>query len=211
MTPRDRWPSLAAGIYGIIDTAFTSDPAGFARALVAGGIRVLQLRAKEGVDRERLRELVDCAHAADALVIVNDDVAAAELADGVHLGQEDAAVLDLAAVRSRLSEKVLGLSCGTAEEAVSAQRVGADYVGVGPMFATASKTDAGPPIGAEGVARVVRACTIPVVAIGGIDQGRLAEVRKSGAAMAAMISALTRGNDVAATAAALVRAWTALC
>ena len=206
MLPRERWPSLADGIYAIVDTAVTADPVAFGRGLVAGGVRVVQLRAKHGVDLAQLRGLVECAHAAGAIVIVNDDVEAARFADGIHLGQEDAALLDLPALRVALAEKVVGLSCGTPAEADAAHRAGADYVGVGPMFATSTKADAGPPIGIEGVAAVVRASSAPVVAIGGIDASRLADVRASGATMAAMISALA-APDVAARARELVALW----
>ncbi len=209
MTPRERWPSLADGIYAIVDTACTADPVGFGCALVAGGIRVVQLRAKDGIDPVQLRALVGCAHAGGALVIVNDDVEAARSADGVHLGQEDAALVDLAALRLALADKVIGLSCGTPAEAGIANAAGADYLGVGPMFATASKSDAGDPIGVAGVAAVVRASAVPVVAIGGIDRSRLADVRASGARMAAMISELAGAIDAVATARALVAAWEA--
>lgn len=207
MLPRERWPSLADGIYAIVDTAVTADPVSFGRDLVAGGIRVVQLRSKRGVDPVQLRALVACAHAAEAIVLVNDDVEAARFADGIHLGQEDAALLDLPALRAALEDKVVGLSCGTPPEADAANRLGADYLGVGPMFATASKVDAGDPIGVEGVAAVVRASAVPVVAIGGIDGSRLAHVRASGATMAAMISALATGGDVAARARELIAIW----
>lgn len=206
MTPRERWPSLADGIYAIVDTAVTSDPVGLGRALVAGGIRVLQLRAKGGVDSAQVAELVAVAHAAAAIVIVNDDLEAARAADGVHLGQEDAALIDLRSARAAFADKIIGLSCGTPGEADIANRLGADYVGTGPMFATASKSDAGDPIGIDGVAAVVRASAVPVVAIGGIDGSRLGAVRASGARMAAMISALVAA-DAEANARALVAAW----
>lgn len=206
MTPRERWPSLADGIYAIVDTAVTSDPVAFGQALLAAGIRVLQLRAKAGVDAAQLAALVAAAHAAEAVVIVNDDVAAARAADGLHLGQEDAELVDLRATRLALADKILGISCGTPGEADIANRLGADYVGTGPMFATATKGDAGDPIGAAGIAAVVRASAVPVVAIGGIDGSRLGEVRRSGARMAAMISALA-ASDVEANARALLAAW----
>jgi thiamine monophosphate synthase len=77
------------------------------------------------------------------------------------------------------------------------------------MFATGTKADAGDPIGVTGVAAVVRASAAPVVAIGGIDRSRLADVRASGATMAAMISALTREGDVVGNCRALVAAWEA--
>lgn len=207
MTARARWPALAQGIYAIIDTAVVADPVAFGRSLLAGGIRVIQWRAKRGVDVAALRSLVDAAHAASGVVIVNDDAAAAALADGLHLGQEDAELVDLRALRERLAEKIIGISCGTPDEASTACALPADYLGVGAMFATASKADAGAPIGVAGVASVVRASAVPVVAIGGIDASRLGDVRASGAAMAAMISALGRGDDVAARARTLVSAW----
>jgi thiamine-phosphate pyrophosphorylase len=207
MNSRARWPALAHGIYAIIDTSVVSDPVAFGRGLVAGGIRVLQLRAKRGVDLAMLRSLLDVAHAADAVVIVNDDAGAALLADGLHLGQEDAELVDLRILRDRLADKIVGISCGTPDEAAAACDLPADYLGVGAMFATESKADAGPPIGIAGVASVVRASSVPVVAIGGIDALRLSDVRASGAAMAAMISALGRGDDVEARARTLVQAW----
>jgi thiamine-phosphate pyrophosphorylase len=208
-SPRARWPALADGIYAIVDTSLSPDPVGFAQALIAGGIRVIQLRAKGGVDRAQLRALVACAHAGGALAIVNDDVEAAGLADGVHLGQEDAASIDLRMLRSRFDAKIIGLSCGTGDEARAACELPVDYVGVGPMFATASKSDAGPPIGADGIAAVVQASSVPVVAIGGITAERLSDVRASGAVMAAMISALSHNGDPESAARALVTAWRA--
>lgn len=206
-SPRERWPALCAGIYAIVDTAAVADPVAFTAALVAGGIRVVQLRAKAGVEPGVLRGMLEVAHAAGALVLVNDDVAAARVADGVHLGQEDAALHDLPALRAELGDAVIGLSCGIPAEARAACALGVDYVGVGPIFATASKPDAGEPIGAEGVRAVVVASTVPVVAIGGITRERLAETRGSGAVMAAVISALSHGGDTAAAARALIAAW----
>lgn len=203
---RARWRELAGGIYAIVDTALVPDPVAFGSALLDGGVRVLQLRAKAGVDRGRLRALVAAAHRAHGLVIVNDDVEAARLADGVHLGQEDAELLDLRALRDEFAEKVIGLSCGLPEEARAANPLGLDYYGVGPIFATATKGDAGAPIGVAGVAAVVAASAVPVVAIGGITGARLPEVRASGAAMAAMISALCTAEPEQ-TARALVAAW----
>jgi thiamine-phosphate pyrophosphorylase len=130
-------------------------------------------------------------------------------ADGLHVGQEDAAQLDLAAVRARLGPRVLGISTGGPGEARAALAAGADYVGIGPMFATGSKLDAGPAIGAQGVEAVVRSVTIPVVAIGGITLERLPEVRATGAAMAAVISALAGARDPVRAARAMHDAWAA--
>ncbi|MBV8600527.1 MAG: thiamine phosphate synthase, partial [Candidatus Eremiobacteraeota bacterium] len=86
---------------------------------------------------------------------------------------------------------------------------GADYVGVGSMYPTASKADAGPPIGPAGVRAVVEAVRIPVAAIGGITLERIPEVRATGAAMAAVITAISRAKDRRLAARALVEAWDA--
>ncbi len=146
--------------------------------------------------------------AGGGITIVNDDVALAERADGVHLGQEDAAEHDLRALRARLGTRIIGLSCGTPHEARAADAV-VDYLGVGPIFATASKADAGGPIGVNGVRVVVAATSLPVAAIGGITLGSLGRVRESGAVMAAVISALAASDDPEASARAFVAAWSA--
>lgn len=177
--------------------------------LLDGGIRLVQIRAKAGLKADMLQAIVAAAHAVGARVIVNDDVQLAALADGVHLGQEDAAVLDLPAVRRRLAHRIIGLSCGTPAEARAVPPGLVDYLGVGPIFATASKADAGRPIGVSGVRAVVAATTLPVAAIGGITLEAIARVRESGAAMAAIISAFAREPDAAAAARRCVQAWNA--
>jgi thiamine-phosphate pyrophosphorylase len=146
---------------------------------------------------------------AGAVLIVNDDLDAACEADGVHIGQDDLAMLDRSDVRERLGRRILGISCGTAEEALEAERLGADYVGAGPYNSTSSKHDAGEAIGEEGVRAVARATRLPVAAIGGIDLADLESVARSGARMAAVISAIakpTRG-DAESAARALVEGW----
>jgi thiamine-phosphate pyrophosphorylase len=130
----------------------------------------------------------------------------ARVADGVHLGQEDAAGLDLAAVRSALGDRIIGLSCGTPQEARAVDPALIDYVGIGPVFATGSKHDAGLPIGISGTRAVVAATTLPSAAIGGIGLANIARVRESGATMAAVISALVC-EDPQAAARSLVTAW----
>lgn len=198
-----------AGIYALIDPAQHPDPAAYLDALLRGGIRLFQIRAKGGIAIGLLDALVEPIRAAGGTAIVNDDVALALRADGVHLGQEDAAELDLAAVRAQLGARIVGLSCGTPAEARAVDRAHVDYVGAGPIFATASKTDAGGPIGVNGVRVVVEATPLPVAAIGGIALAALPRVRETGATMAAVISALAGAADPEATARALVRGWTA--
>lgn len=198
------------GIYGIVDAASTHDPLALLDAMLDAGIAVVQYRAKAGVDRAIVRASHARTAAAGAALIVNDDFEAALEADGWHAGQEDLAGRDVRALRARLGRRLFGISCDDAALAQRAQRDGADYVGVGPFAATATKADAGSAIGIAGVAAVVRATSLPVVAIGGIDAENLARVAASGAAMAAVVSAIAKAADPGTAARALVRRWAEL-
>lgn len=175
--------------------------------MLAGGIRVVQYRSKAGIDRDVLRRARERTRACGALLIVNDALELIDLADGVHLGQEDLALIDAGALRRRAGTKIVGISCPDVASAQAAQALGADYIGVGAIYATASKHDAGEPIGPEGVRNAVRAVDVPVVAIGGITLDRIPEVRGTGAAMAAVITAISRAPDPIGAARALVDAW----
>ncbi|HHY96185.1 MAG TPA: thiamine phosphate synthase [Firmicutes bacterium] len=176
------------------------------RAAAAGGATAIQLRGKEMGGRQLyqvgtvLRRL---AKELDLLFIVNDrvDVALAVEADGVHLGQDD---LPLAEARRLLGRKmVIGISVDTVEEALAAQRGGADYLGAGPVFPTTSKTDAGPVMGPDGLQRICAAVCIPVVGIGGVSVYNARQVMEAGAAGLAVMSAIVSAPDVAAAASAL--------
>jgi thiamine-phosphate pyrophosphorylase len=195
------------GVYALFDPAAHADAAAYLDALLRGGIRLVQVRAKAGIARAALRGTVAQIRAAGGTAIVNDDVELALEADGVHLGQEDLAGHDLRALRSRLGARAIGLSCGTPAEARAVPTGLVDYLGAGPIFATASKSDAGGPIGVNGVRVVVEATPLPVAAIGGISLALLPRVRETGAAMAAVISALAAAADPETTARAFVRAW----
>jgi thiamine-phosphate diphosphorylase len=152
------------------------------RAIVAGAT-VVQLRVKASTE-----QVVAAGRGFRALgttFVVNDDVdAALELgADGVHLGQSDAG-----APRARARGLLLGRSATTYEEAVAAD---ADYLGVGPIWATPSKSDAAAPLGLAELERICRAVTVPVIAIGGIDPSNAADCIRAGAAGVAVIRAAT--------------------
>ena len=168
------------------------------RAALRGGAPAVQLRAKETCAREMAelaRALARECRAADALLFVNDrvDVALAAGADGAHVGEDD---LPLAAARGIVPPGfLLGMSADTVEVALRAQRDGADYVGVGPVYVTASKPDAGEAIGPARIAEVAAAVRIPVVGIGGIDAGNAAEVVRAGAAGVAVIRAVMAAAD----------------
>lgn len=170
-----------------------------AREAIAGGARIIQFRDEEMSARkliqvgQRLRELTQ---EAGVLYIVNDrvDVALAVEADGVHLGQED---MPIKLARRLMGEgKIIGVSATNLAEALEAEAEGADYLGVGPIFATGTKPDAAPPVGLEGLAEVAKRVSIPVVAIGGINRDNVKEVMAAGADGIAVISAVVAAEDI---------------
>ena len=197
--------SRLRGVYALVDPDRV-EPIAFTEALLRGGIRLIQIRAKSGIDGATLIAVVTRVRAAGGLAIVNDDVRLARLADGVHLGQEDAAGLDLRALRTALRDGIVGLSCGTPQEARAADPALVDYIGAGPAFATPSKDDAGLPIGLSGIRAVAEATPLPCAAIGGIGLENVARIRETGAPMAAVLSALIR-DDAEAAARELVARW----
>jgi thiamine-phosphate pyrophosphorylase len=175
-----------------------------AEAAIQGGADVVQLRDKTASSR-RLYDIAvqfrRLTREAEVSFVVNDrlDVALAADADGVHIGRED---LPASVVRRILGPgKILGVSAETVEEAVTAEKDGADYLGVGPVFeARGSKADAGEPLGLDLIARIRRDCRLPIVAIGGINAENARLVRDAGADAAAVISAVASAEDVAQAA-----------
>lgn len=176
---------------------------------LAGGCRAIQLRGKDWPGRrlyEAGRALRQPTREAGALLFVDDrlDVALAVEADGVHLGQDD---LPLAAARSLAPRPFLiGVSAATPEEARDAEHAGADYLGVGSVFATATKADAGSPIGTAGLGAVARATRLPVVGIGGITAANAPQVIAAGAAGVAVVSAVVAARDIEAATRQLIGA-----
>jgi thiamine-phosphate pyrophosphorylase len=183
------------GYYFITDAALSragnlSDVA----AAVAAKVRVVQYRQKQGRTRDlvaearQLRQL--CRH---IRFLVNDrvDLALEVGADGVHLGQED---LPCPEARKMLGpEKIIGVTVHTVAEALAAQAAGADYLGVSPIFSTATKTDAGAPTGGELLAEIRRRVSLPLVAIGGITLANAPAVIAAGAdAVCAIAAVVTR-------------------
>ena len=170
------------------------------RDLLAGGIAIIQLRAKETAAKEFLvlaREIRGLTRPAGCLFIVNDrlDIALAAGADGVHLGQED---LPLAIARKLMGrEKIIGISTHDLAQAKEAEQGGADYIGFGPIFGTFTKDTGYSPRGAAMLKEIRQAVKIPIVAIGGINDTNVAQVWESGADAAAIISDLMGADDVA--------------
>ncbi len=175
-----------------------------AEAAILGGADVLQLRDKEASSGRLYRvamQLRKLTRDANIPFIVNDrlDIALAADADGVHVGQAD---LPASVVREIMGPgRILGVSVDTVEEALLAEKDGADYLGVGPVFeARGTKPDAGEPLGVDRIARIRRQCRLPIVAIGGIDAENAGKVRDAGADAAAVISAVVAADDIARAA-----------
>ncbi len=184
-------------LYGFVDTAYIEelDPGEVARDLIAGGVDILQVRAKEKSHAERVdlgRRVVSAAFQYKVPVIINDDVEAAfEVgADGVHLGQEDWAAIPQKSRAERLANmRIVGLSTHSLEQALAAERDGADYIGVGPVFSTATKPGV-KPVGVELVREVAARVKTPFFAIGGITLDNIGEVLEAGATRVAVVSAI---------------------
>lgn len=163
--------------------------------MLEGGIRMLQLRVKDLPSNEFFR-LAQSIHPltvrAHCLFVINDriDIALAVGADGVHLGQED---VPLTAARPLMRDRIIGVSTHSLEQAREAERLGADYIGFGPLFGTQTKDTGYEARGVELLAQVREAVTIPIVAIGGITGANVTEAWSHGADAAAMISYLTGG------------------
>jgi thiamine-phosphate pyrophosphorylase len=168
------------------------------RHMLEAEIRVIQYREKDkdaGVMLEECQAIRELTRKAGCCFIVNDHVDIALLceADGVHVGQED---LPLAAVRKLVGkQRIVGVSTHRWSEAEVAIRGGADYIGVGPIFATATKTTT-PPVGFAYLEEVASMVNIPTVTIGGINEKTLHEVRRRGARCCAIVSAITLAPDI---------------
>ncbi|WP_339149492.1 MULTISPECIES: thiamine phosphate synthase [unclassified Sutcliffiella] len=188
------------------------DPRDVLQEAINGGITLFQFRekgqgAKVGAEKRELAlELKEICKRHDIPFIVNDDIdLALEVeADGVHIGQEDAA---FPLVRERLTPgMVIGVSCHTVEEAAEAVSSGADYIGVGPMYFTSTKKDIREVKGPEVIRRIRHAgMTVPIVGIGGITVENAGAVLESGADGVAVISAISKAESSFAAAEAFSR------
>jgi thiamine-phosphate pyrophosphorylase len=183
---------------------------GLVEAAVRGGATVVQLRAKRLSSREFVAlgiEIAGRLAGTGVPLLVNDrvDIAQACGAAGVHLGQED---MPVPCARRILGPgATIGVSVNTPEEALRAEREGADYVGAGPAHATATKETELAVLGPEGIGRIKRAVRIPVVAIGGISIANAEALAASGADGVAVVSAILGAPDVRRAAEELRRAF----
>jgi thiamine-phosphate pyrophosphorylase len=189
-----------SGLYLVLDTAALGErgPLDVAGQAIEGGARVIQLRDKASAKGQLIalsRQLAEVCARSGTLFVVNDhlDVAIASDADGLHVGQGD---LPVDTARRLLPQgKILGCSAATLDEAVHAEEQGADYVAVGRMYPTSSKEDTRP-AGPDTLRRVKHTVSIPVVAIGGINEHNVLQVIDAGADSIAVISAVLGAADV---------------
>jgi thiamine-phosphate pyrophosphorylase len=196
-----RLPALFAIVDVDVASAAGWPPTDLTRAFLAGGARLLQLRAKQVSGRELLelaRAVVALGQPVGARIIVNDraDIARLAGAAGIHVGQED---LPPAAVRRVAGEEaIVGLSTHTPEQLEAALDAPVDYIAVGPVFGTATKSTGYEPIGLDRVSSAAHACAargFPLVAIGGVTLSTAADVIRAGAQSVAVISDLLAGGD----------------
>ena len=187
-------------LYAVTDRAWTGEQTLYEQveAALKGGVTCVQLREKEMDETAFLQEAKDiCAlcHRYGVPFIVNDnvDVAIACQADGIHVGQEDMAAGE---VRRRVGDAMLlGVSVHTVEEARRAVRNGADYLGLGAVFPTSTKTDVDQMTN-ETLRAICDAVDVPVVAIGGINRGNLLKLSGSGVDGVALVSAIFSAEDI---------------
>ena len=200
---------LAADLYGLTAEEYSLGRSNveIVRLMIEAGIKVIQYRQKNKPARrmfEECRLIRQDTRAAGVTFIVNDyvDLALAVAADGVHIGQDD---LPPEEVRKLVGDKmIIGLSTHSPAQAEAAARQGvADYIGVGPIFATNTKSDVCAPVGLEYLDYVVKNIALPFVAIGGIKEHNIRQVREHGAKTIALVTDIVGAADIAAKVKAL--------
>lgn len=193
--------TLPAGIYALTSERHSPGHSNIevASEILASGVRILQYREKTKKVRPMYEECLVLRAMTEqygALFIINDhlDLALAVGADGVHIGQDD---LPLSKVRDIVGPHLLiGVSTHSPAQAKAAVNGGADYLGVGPLFATKTKIDVCQPVGLDYLKYVVNNLSIPFVAIGGIKEHNLAKVLKAGARTVALVTEIVGDSDI---------------
>jgi thiamine-phosphate pyrophosphorylase len=187
-------------LYGIIDLGYVarSDVARLAEQMVEGGVDLIQLRGKARSIDELMNlsdELHQLTTKSSTPLIVNDhaEIASQIPVEGVHVGQDDDSIE--VARRKAGRQIVVGKSTHSFEQALAAQREGADYIGFGPIFATPTKPDYRP-IGLWDISRVYAEVSVPIFCIGGINIDNLQRVIEAGAKRVVMVSALLKAHNI---------------
>ena len=187
-------------LYGVTDRAWLNGETLYSQVEKAlkGGATFMQLREKKLDEESFLKEAIEIKELCrryNVPFVINDnvDIALEMDADGVHVGQSDMEALD---VRAKLGpDKIIGVSAQTVEQAILAEKHGADYLGVGAVFPTGSKDDA-EEVTFETLKAICQAVKIPVIAIGGISKGNVLELAGSGICGIAVISAIFASKDI---------------
>ncbi len=169
-------------------------------AVLAGGARIVQLRDKHSDDLTLYRKALvfrEKTREAGALFIVNNrvDIALLAKADGVHLGNND---LPSQEVRKLAPDYIIGVSCNTEEQAATAEKRGASYFNIGPLFTTATKKNLTPFLGPDAISAFATLCDLPFTVMGGVKLEHVRELVKRGARRIAVVTALTQAKDIAA-------------
>jgi thiamine-phosphate diphosphorylase len=191
---------LPSHFYAMVDPAGGHEPVLLAETLLEAGVRIMQLRLKDAHGRDFLaaaRTIAGMCRKRDAILIVNDrvDIAMLAGAHGVHLGQDD---LPLEPARRITGPKmVIGISTHNVEQARAAERGGADYIGFGPMYPGGLRNNA-TGMGLDNLRAMRAAVKIPIVAIGGITEARVAETLTAGADAVAIITDIVNAPDIGA-------------
>jgi thiamine-phosphate pyrophosphorylase len=170
------------------------------KAVIQGGARIIQLREKEYSGKKmynlalKFREITTKA---GVLLIINDhvDIAMAVEADGVHLGQDD---FPLKAAIKIAPQLLIGASTHSLKEAIQAQKEGADYINIGPIFPTGTKEGIEHFLGPEAIAAISPEIDVPFTVMGGISESNIDQVLANGARRVAMVTAITQAPDIAA-------------
>ncbi len=196
------------GLYLILDYGLLGEKIwdrDYVKGIIAAGVGVIQLRVKniqntQNMPDSRLIILADMLRQitdeAAIPLIINDriDIALATGADGVHLGQDD---LPIDVARNLMGNKIIGISTHSLAQARQAAEDGADYIGIGPVYSTTTKPDVNP-IGCEIIHEICKTISLPIVAIGGINEDNLAQVLETGVQRIAVVSAVLKASDPAA-------------
>jgi thiamine-phosphate diphosphorylase len=190
---------LPSHFYAMVDPAAGHDPVSLAETLLEAGARIMQLRLKDAPGRDFLaaaRAIAEMCRKRGATLIVNDrvDIAILAGANGVHLGQTD---LPLEAARRIAGpNKMIGVSTHSLEQARAAEDSGADYIGFGPIYPGGLRNN---PVGVglDNLRAIRAAVKIPIVAIGGITEARIAETLAAGADAVAIITDVVNAPDIA--------------
>ena len=169
-------------------------------AVIQGGSKIIQLREKDYSKRDLYHlamKFRESTTRAGVLLIINDhvDVALAVAADGVHLGRED---FPVQAARKLAPELLIGASTRSLDEALQAEKDGADYINIGPIFSTETKEGVNLVLGPETIATIGPQVKVPFTVMGGINEENIEQVLAEGARKVAMVTAITKAADIAA-------------